>query len=187
MYHCLCARGLPPPPHRLPRKKVFIYSFENILHIISSCLDDIKKCLCFGLQQMRLSLLSRFEAMPVALSTPTQMGGNSSGSAIGLQSESKYCLALAVITKSKLEPREKCNSGRMARHRGGLAASPVCLFLSPKGLLTQTSFTAVRSPGDIQQFANKFFMTVIDLFHVWICHVWNLKSKNSTVSPVFKR
>lgn len=76
-------------------------------------------------------LVFGFEVTPVTLSTPTQMGGNSSGSVLGLQSESKCCLASAVITKSKLEPREKCNSCRMARRRGELAASPLCLFLSP--------------------------------------------------------
>ncbi len=81
-----------------------------------------------------------FLGLMAILSTQTQMGGNSSGSAVALQSESKYCLASALITKSKLEPREKCNSGRMARHRGGLAAGPVCLFFSPVSLLTQTSF-----------------------------------------------
>lgn len=83
--------------------------------------------------------------MLIFLSTTAQMGSNSSGWAMGLQSQSKCCLARAVITKSKLEPREKCNSSCMAKHRGQLAASPKHLFLSPKSLLPQTSFTLQKN------------------------------------------
>lgn len=111
--------------------------------------------------------------MIIFLSTTTQMGSNSSGWAIGLQSESKCCLARTVTTKSKLEPREKCNSSCMARHRGQLAASPVHLSLSPKSLLTQTSFTLQKkSLGCGQRWLSLIYF-MCDTVMPGVCNVKN--------------
>lgn len=62
--------------------------------------------------------------------------------------------------------------GQTQRRAG--CESSVFVPLSKKPVDSDLIHAAAWSPGDTQWFASKCLMIVIDLLHLWICHVWNL-------------
>lgn len=108
------------------------------------------------------------------------MGGNSSGSAFSLQSESKNCLASAIMAAFKLEPGEKCNLGCMSIMRGQLAASLKRLFLSPEVSWLESPLCCKEWPAGRQSVIYSWIFYHQSLWHslASICNadqVWHLK------------
>lgn len=62
--------------------------------------------------------------------------------------------------------------GQTQRRAGGKS----CVFvpLSKKPVDSNLIHATALSPRDLERFANKCFMIVMDLFRLWFSHVWNL-------------
>lgn len=74
------------------------------------------------------------------------------------QSPSAALAPKTLIATSKLEPREKCNSVRMARRRGGSGCESVCPKGEKKRSGAADSDLIHAAVGIIWRHSNKFFM-----------------------------